>query len=83
VTFAQLHLMSLRLYGVCRFGKTNGWEDLSLDLTKVPTLGSLLGNENVRVAVKFTANESGSRPGGVYVDDARVRLCPQGLTCTP
>ena len=70
-------------YGVCRSGKTNGWENLKLDLSQVPTLGNLLGTEKVRVALRFIANESGSRPVGVYVDDAVVRVCPQGLTCEP
>jgi hypothetical protein len=72
-----------RYYGVCRSGKTNGWEDLTLDLSQVPTLGNLLGTEKVWVAVRFTANASGSRPAGVYVDDVTVRICPEGLTCKP
>ena len=79
----QNQLPWAQYYGVCRSGQTNGWEDLRLDLSQVPTLGNLLGTENVHVAVRFIANESGSLPVGAYVDDAVVRLCPIGLTCEP
>jgi len=67
-------------YGVCRTGVTNGWEDLTLDLTNVPALGNVLGQERVCVQVSFVANEGDSRPEGAYVDDVNLRLCPQGLT---
>ncbi len=73
----------LDYYGVCRSGTSNGWEDLALDLSAVPTLGNLIGEEKIWIAVRFRANESESRPGGVYVDDLVVRLCPEGLTCDP
>jgi hypothetical protein len=72
-------------YGVCRSGQTNGWEQVVLDLANVPTLGNLLGQEKVWVAVQFEADESGTRPAGAYVDDLRLRICPEGLTeyCEP
>jgi hypothetical protein len=72
-------------YGICRSGRTNGWEDMALDLANVPTLGNLLGQEQVWVAVQFEADGSGSRPAGVYVDDVMLRICPEGLTdyCEP
>ncbi|MBN2006599.1 MAG: Ig-like domain-containing protein [Anaerolineae bacterium] len=73
----------LDYYGVCRSGTSNGWEDLALDLSAVPTLGNLIGEEKIWIAVRFRANESESRPGGVYVDDVLLRLCPEGLTCDP
>ncbi|MCJ7837908.1 MAG: hypothetical protein MUP61_01670, partial [Burkholderiales bacterium] len=66
--------------GVCRSGQTNGWEDLTLDLTNVPTLGNVLGQERVCVAVTFQANIGNSRPEGAYVDDVTMRICPEGLT---
>ena len=67
--------------GVCRSGTTQGWENMVLDLANVPGLGSLLGEERVWVQLKFETDESGSRPGGAYVDDVQVRMCPQGLAC--
>ncbi len=70
-------------YGNCRTGTTNGWENFKLDLAQVPLLGNLLGMEKIWVAVQFSANESGTLPGGAYVDDALLRVCPQGLTCQP
>ncbi|MCJ7837847.1 MAG: Ig-like domain-containing protein, partial [Burkholderiales bacterium] len=66
-------------YGVCRTGVTNGWEDLTLDLTNVPTLGNVLGEE-VCEAVIFSAHIGDSRPEGAYVDDVTMRFCPEGLT---
>jgi len=66
-------------YGVCRSGVTNGWEDLKLDLTNVPTLGNMLGQPRMCVAITFYAEEGDSRPEGAYVDDVSVRLCPQEL----
>jgi hypothetical protein len=72
-------------YGICRSGQTNGWEDMVLDLSNVPTLGNLLGEEEVWVAIQFYADESGSRPAGTYIDDALLWMCPQGLDdyCVP
>jgi len=67
-------------YGVCRTGKTNSWEDLTLDLSNVPTLGNVLGQGAVCVQVTFEADIGDSRPEGAYVDDVNMRICPQGLT---
>ncbi len=66
-------------YGACRTGVTNGWEDLTLDLANVPTLGNVLGKQ-VCIGVVFQTNEGDSRPEGAYVDDVTMRLCPEGLT---
>ena len=67
-------------YGVCRTGATNGWEDLTLDLSNVPTLGNVLGQAAVCVQITFEADIGDSRPEGAYVDDVSMRICPQGLT---
>ncbi len=66
-------------HGACRTGATTGWEDLTLDLHNVPTLGSVLGKQ-VCVAVIFQADIGDSRPEGAYVDDVSLRFCPQELT---
>jgi hypothetical protein len=68
-------------YGVCRSGQTNGWEDMVLDLANVPGLGDLRGQPSVSVALRLTTTTATTRPFGAYVDDAVVRLCPQGLVC--
>ncbi len=73
----------LTYYGVCRSGTSNGWEDLALDLSDVPVIGNLIGQEKIWIAVRFQANETESRPGGAYVDDVVLRICPEGLTCDP
>jgi len=72
-------------HGVCRSGQTNGWETLTLDLAHVPTLGNVLGQERVCLAVIFQADKTVTRPEGAYVDDVSLRFCPQGLEayCTP
>ncbi|MFN2284754.1 MAG: hypothetical protein ACK2UQ_10060, partial [Anaerolineae bacterium] len=67
-------------YGVCRTGTTNGWENLTLDLANVPTLGNVLGQEHVCVQVAFEADIGDSRPEGAYVDDVSMDICPEGLT---
>ena len=67
--------------GICRSGQTDGWEDLSLNLANVPILGNLLGEKDVRVALDFSSNASGTRPFGVYVDDLSLRVCLDGLPC--
>ncbi len=70
-------------FGACHSGQTNGWEDLVLDLANVPTLGSLLGYKDLRVALDFRSTGSGSRPYGAYVDDLQLRVCLRGLPCSP
>ncbi len=66
-------------YGACRTGVTNDWQDLTMDLANVPTLGSVLGKQ-VCVAITFEADDGDSRPEGAYVDDVGMRICPQELT---
>ncbi len=66
--------------GACRSGQTNGWEDLKIDMSNVPTLGNLLGREHVCLAVVFRADAAETRPEGAYVDDVQLRVCPEGLT---
>ncbi|MBN1890650.1 MAG: Ig-like domain-containing protein [Thermoflexales bacterium] len=67
-------------YGVCRSGVTDGWEDLTIDLANVPTLGNVLGQERVCIAAVFAVDEAGTRPEGAYLDDVSLRLCPEGLS---
>jgi hypothetical protein len=47
--------------------------------------GNVLGQENVCLAVTFWGGAAETRPEGAYVDDVRLRICPEGLEdyCTP
>ena len=60
-------------YGIS--GNTQGWDDAVLDLTSVPTLGNLLGQSQVWVALVFSSNDSVNYAEGGYVDDVVLREC--------
>lgn len=70
-------------FGVCRTGKTNGWEDLALDLANVPGLGNLLGQPDLRVALEFASDASGATKFGAYLDNVSLKVCLRGLPCQP
>jgi subtilisin family serine protease len=61
--------------GNCTSGNTAGWVDKVLDLTNVPTLGNLLGQPNVWVALVFQSDNSTNNPEGGYVDNIVLRKC--------
>jgi hypothetical protein len=61
-------------YGTCTSGSTSGWVDKVLDLTNVYTLGNLMGQSNVWVALIFSSNSSVNDPEGGYVDDITLRV---------
>ncbi|MEP7358692.1 MAG: hypothetical protein ABI847_15705, partial [Anaerolineales bacterium] len=68
-------------YGDCQSGTTGGvFEPHTLDLANVFTLGNLLGNSDLRVAVVFLSNNNTNLPEGAYVDDIVLRQCLGG-TC--
>jgi len=56
-------------------GNTQGWDDVVLDLADVPTLGNLLGQSQVWVALVFSSNSSVNYAEGGYVDDVVLREC--------
>ncbi|MGC8873831.1 MAG: M6 family metalloprotease domain-containing protein [Chloroflexia bacterium] len=62
----------LNYYGWCTSGDTN-WIDRELDLTNVPTLGNLLGQPQVWVALVFTSDYSVHYTEGAYVDNVLLR----------
>ena len=68
-------------YGASTYGNTAGWVDKTLDLTNVYTLGNLLGQANVWVALTFESNSSTVLTEGAYVDNIVLRRCPSGATC--
>lgn len=67
--------------GTCTSGNTAGWVDKTLDLTNVYTLGNLMGQSNVWVALKFSSDSSNTYAEGGYVDNVVLRKCPTGATC--
>jgi hypothetical protein len=68
-------------YGTCTSGNTSGWMDKVLDLTNVYTLGNLMGQPNVWVALRFDSDSATNYPEGGYVDNLVLRKCTSA-TCT-
>ena len=62
-------------YGTCTSGNTSGWVDKVLDLKDVYTLGNLMGQPNVWVALVFYSNGSVNYAEGGYVDNIVLRKC--------
>jgi hypothetical protein len=68
--------------GTCTSGTTNGaWTDKTLDLANIYSLGNLLGQPNVWVALVFYSDSSVTFPEGGHVDDIVLRQCLAGATC--
>ena len=59
--------------GMDQRGDTGGWQFTNFDLTNVYTLGNLLGQPQVWIAVRFFSDYSVTYPEGAYVDDISVR----------
>jgi hypothetical protein len=68
-------------WGTCSAGNTTGWVDKTLDLANVYTLGNLLGQSNVWVAIYFDSNTANTYAEGGYVDNIVLRKCLAGETC--
>jgi hypothetical protein len=62
-------------WGYGAFGEYERWSRMYLGLNDIPTLGNLLGQPQVWIAVRFTSDASTSRPVGAYVDNITVRKC--------
>lgn len=62
-------------YGYYTSGNSAGWMDRTLNLGSVPTLGNLMGQPNVWIALKFFSNGSTHYAEGGYVDDVVLRKC--------
>ena len=68
-------------FGDCYTGTTgSAFVARSLDLSNVDTLGSVLGQAGLRVAVIFQSDASVHLPNGAFVDDLLLRECTAG-TC--
>ena len=68
-------------WGSCTSGDSAGWIDRILDLTNVYTLGNLLGQPNVWIALVFYSDTSTTYAEGGYVDNIVLRKCPAGGAC--
>jgi hypothetical protein len=68
-------------WGTCTSGDTTGWVDKILDLANVYTLGNLLGQPQVWVALRFSSDGSNTYAEGGYVDNIVLRKCPTGGAC--
>jgi len=55
--------------GYAALGTSGGWVEKTLDLTDVPTLGNLIGQPQVWIALDFLSDASGNDAEGAYVDD--------------
>jgi hypothetical protein len=60
-------------YGTCTSGDSGGWVDKVLDLSNVPTLGNLLGQPQVWVALVFDSDSTINYSEGGYVDNVVLR----------
>jgi len=58
-----------QFYGYVSKGNTAGWTSKTVDLTAVPTLGGLTGEEEVWIGLVFSSDGSINHSEGVYVDD--------------
>jgi hypothetical protein len=72
---------NVNFYGTCTWGDSGGWIDHSLDLTNVYTLGNLVGQSNVWMALRFYSDYTFTYAEGGYVDNILLRKCNTGATC--
>jgi hypothetical protein len=75
-----------QFYGSCTTGVSSGWIDQWLDLADVYTLGNLIGNPHVWVALVFSSDGSINKAEGAYVDDIALRKVVRAtptVTATP
>jgi hypothetical protein len=70
---------AVHYYGNCISGESGGvFVQQTLDLSNVFTIGNLLGNPSVYVAVIFQSNGGTNLPEGALVDDIVLRKCTTG-----
>jgi uncharacterized repeat protein (TIGR02543 family) len=70
-------------YGNCTSGNSGGWINVGLDLSDVHSLGSLLGEPQVWIALVFDSDGSINNPEGAYVDDIVLRKYVSSTGATP
>ncbi len=78
--FLGVSLDNSNFYGTIYYGDWN-WNEQVIDLANVYTLGSVLGQASVWIAVVFDTDDSVVYTEGGYVDDVLLRRCPSGTSC--
>lgn len=59
-------------YGGQKTGDSFGWVNVSMNLANVPTLGSVLGQSQVWIALRFISDSSVSNYAGTFVDNVKI-----------
>ncbi len=62
-------------FGTCTVTSTGGWISRTLDLGNVYSIGSVLGQPQVWVAIEFISDSSINMAEGGYVDNIVLRKC--------
>jgi hypothetical protein len=68
-------------YGNCYWGNWGPWFTGGIDLSNVYTIGNLLGNSNVWVALEFYSDSTINYAEGAYADNIILRKCT-AASCT-
>jgi len=66
-------LNGTNFWGTCTTGDTQGWTDRVLDLADVYTLGNLMGQSQVWIALRFVSDGSETYAQGAHVDNIVLR----------
>lgn len=73
----------MNYHGFSRKGQTNGWEQITMDLTNVPTQGNLIGQSKVWIGFVFLSDGMNSAKGA-FIDDVKVEAYfPQHVVHLP
>jgi C1A family cysteine protease len=80
IVFIGASINNYNFYGTLYYGDWN-WNEQVLDFSNVYTLGNLLGQSNVWIAIVFDTDNSVAYTEGGYVDNVLLRKCPSGSTC--
>ncbi len=62
-----------QFYGFNATGDAGNWQERTLDLANVYTLGNLTGRPSVWIAINFASDGSTALPEGAYVDDLALQ----------
>jgi hypothetical protein len=69
---------NINWYGSCTYGNSGGWISRVLDLSSVYTLGNLMGQPSVWIALEFYSDGSNNYLEGSHVDNIILRKCSSG-----
>jgi len=75
VLFVGASVDGSNYWGLRDSGGYEQWQEATLDLSDVPTLGDLCGQSRVWVGFIFAVDDNTNSPEGAYVDDIVLRKC--------